>query len=135
MEAVRILQLKDNNGDLLLNVVNDPMCIKGAAYYLDKKTENMSDEKYLEWLKGRMNNVYLGLEDQFEFENDMHSSEFSFLLKDSEKIYSATSLVIDYAIDANGMGKGAVNYIIPYNDGNVISKKETGTKETHEKWL
>lgn len=101
MEIVRILQLKDKDGALILNWEEDPLCVKYAAYYLDKKTDSLTDEEFLDWIRDKAKNgIFMG-NDKYTFEADMFTDEFSFLRKHMDKIPTAMGTVLGMLVSAN----------------------------------
>jgi len=101
MEIVRILQLKDKDGILILNWEDDPLFVKYAAYYLDKKTDSLTDEEFLDWVKDKAKNGIFMMEDKLQFEHDMFTNEFSFLRKEMNRIPAAMGTVLGMLVDAN----------------------------------
>lgn len=90
-------------GEHIFDMEQDDLHLKEAAFYLDKKTEDLSDEQFLAFVKRRMTDGSFNGSDLIILQNDLFGGEFPFLQKLIDKLPASISIVIDYAIDANGL--------------------------------
>ncbi len=103
-EVIRVLDLKTKEGIYLLDTEEDNLHLKEACFYLDKKTNQMSDEEFIEWIKLKMKTGIYMNENRFELKEDIYQ-RFPFLIKIFEANYlvPAMDLVLAMLIDANGL--------------------------------
>lgn len=92
---IRVLNLKDSDGNFLLESEKASQTMKEAVFYLDKKTSGLSDDKFIEWLKDKAHNGSFGYEDRVTLTNDVYTPEFAFMSKDIDKLGGNISMVID----------------------------------------
>lgn len=111
MEVKRILDLKDSSGEFLLDSENVDSIMKEAVYYLDKKTNDLTDEQFMEWLIDKMNNGSFNFEDKMKLESDLWSPEFAFLTKKVLKIGAYISMLIDNLVEANGLSSSMPEHL------------------------
>lgn len=100
---IRVLDLVDSKKVLLLDSEDVESLMKEAVFYLDKKTNHLTDEQFMEWLIDKMNNGSFNFEDKMKLESDLWSPEFAFLTKKVVKIGAYISMLIDGLVEANGL--------------------------------
>ena len=101
MKAVRLFDLKTKSGDGIMDMEEDPSHLKDALWYLNTKTEKMSDDEFMVWLKAKLVDGPFNSKELFEFKQDMHSPEFAVLTKKKDQVMAGIAILIDWLIDAN----------------------------------
>ena len=103
MEVKRILELRDSKGVLFLDSETVEEEMKEAIFYLDKKTEHLSDEEFIFWVLDKAANGSFGYEDQITLKQDVYTPEFAFMSKNILKLGVCISLIIDNLVEANDL--------------------------------
>jgi hypothetical protein len=103
MEVVRLFDLKMKGGIGIMDMDEDPLYLKNALWYLQVQTEDMSDEEFLTWLKGKKVNGAFTEPEIFQFNQDIMSPEFAVLIKHRDQVFMGCGIIIDYLIDANNL--------------------------------
>jgi len=106
-KIVRPLDLKSKDGVLILDWEDNPSNVKEGVYYINKKTQALSDENFLKWLEEKTNIT------KSELKKDLFTKEFAFLQKLESKLIFGIALVVDYLFEANGLKKEKIEHIIP----------------------
>jgi len=103
MEVKRLHDLEMKGGIGIMDMEEDPLYLKDALWYLSSKTDEMSDEEFLSWLKGKMVNGVFTSAELFQFDRDIFSPEFASLIKTRDQVMCGIGILIDYLIDANNL--------------------------------
>ena len=105
MKIKRILELKDSTGVLFLDSKDTEELMKEAVFYLDKKTQHLTDEQFITWVKDKAKNGSFGYEDQITLKNDIYTPEFAFMSKEVVKLGVCISMIIDNLVEVNNLLK------------------------------
>lgn len=104
MDIVRIIDLKDHKGDLLLES-EQPSLIKEAVFYLHEKTKDMPDEKYIEFLNQKKEKGFRN-EDIIVLDNDISErGNLLFMKGIVDKLPFDIVTVLNIAIVSNGLSE------------------------------
>jgi hypothetical protein len=101
MNVIRFNELTTMSGVLLFDLEDDKNHLKEAAFYLDKKTEDMSDEQLLAFIHRRMTDGMFTADDGIELNRDIFGTKFAYLQHLAKALPNAIVTVFDYAIQAN----------------------------------
>jgi len=105
MDVIRVMDLKAVDDSYMFEREEDPMHIKEAMFYLFKKTEEMTDEEYYDWLCSKSNNGVFSNDELMALDSDVCSPSFSFLnnIYKENKLLPAINLVIILLCEVNGI--------------------------------
>lgn len=112
MEIVRINDLKNAEGENIFEAESEGL-VKEAAFYLNEKTKDLSDDEYIDWLKNKIKKGFFVTEDRLTLGDDLFTNEkFLFLQKDYELLPIDIVTVLDLAIEQNGLKEKEYKYLI-----------------------
>lgn len=103
MEVVRLFDLRTKNGVGIMDMDDDPLGLKNALFYLDKKTGKMTDDDFLTWLKEKRKDGPFSTTERIQLGQDIFTPEFSFLQKKKDILMTGCAVLIDYLIDKNNL--------------------------------
>lgn len=81
-----------------------PQNLKLAAWYLQLKFENISDEEFLKWLKLKLKEGFMD-HDEMKFERDVHTKKYAVMRKNYKDIVPYITEVIDLLAESNSLLK------------------------------
>jgi len=120
MKVVRPIDLKFS-GEPMLESEKAPQLLKQATFYVSEKTSEMSDEAFINWVKGKRDNGILEREIN-ELKDDVWRGEFGYLAKTVDRLPTYIFDVVESLVIAN----------------NLVKKQENKAVEksnSYEKWL
>lgn len=104
MEVIRSLQLKNSDNILIMDQEDDTFDVKSACVYIQKKTEDLSDEDFIKWVKDKIESHFDTLEERLSIDSDLYSGEFTYMQKIGiSNFHVALVIVIDYLSKENGL--------------------------------
>ena len=103
MTTVRPLELKYDDGTLIIEAETDVGHYNAAIFYLQKKTEDLSDDEFIVWLKNKQAKGSCDVGERMELEDDVFGKEFAGLQKQFKYLPTAVYCFINFLVDANGL--------------------------------
>lgn len=104
MEIVRFSEIKTFDGVNIFENETNVNKIKEAAFYLHKKTEDMTDEQFIEFLKSKDTGLFMNEDYMNEIRDDFFQDKcFAFMMKDVEEIMYGILELIPMALKQNNI--------------------------------
>ena len=103
-KVVRFSDLVTIGGENIIEQDGNVDKVKEAVFYLDTKTESMTDEQFIEFLKTKDSAGFMDESYMREIRNDiLQDSRFAFLISDTEKIMYGILELIPMALKQNNI--------------------------------
>ena len=105
MAVVRIIDLKDSSGNLLLASEDDfYLPVKTSILYWNEKTKDFNDENFLLWIQEQNKKGTLIYEDDCNgLKQYLSLTDFSLITDDQLKLFFGYASMMDFLIDANSL--------------------------------